>query len=608
MRLSLPAKFSGARATLTTPLAWTLLAMGLASLDLSLHLFTNWIPFDEGMLAMAGKLVRHGAWPHRDFTDVYSGGLAVLDAAAQWAFGDDLRALRIPFAAAAIGWVGVLAACFRRFVSPPAAAGLALVAFLWGPPIYPAAMPSWYVLFLGTGVVWCLLRWDETGRPGWWGAAGALIGLALFIKINALFLLAAAGCVLLTDDRFRAGLPGHVLMLAGILGATLMVARGWSPAAAVPFVLPLWALAATGIGHLWRTERSLRPDLTPLVRPGAWLAAGVAAIVLPWVAAYTLGGGAHALLEGVLVLPFRRSVYARMFPPGFWLPDLLAAGLLLLLLLRRFRTETAAWIAAALVGLTFFATEGARLGSKWTVLITWRELRVWAVGALLAVALVRWRETGPRGRTMMIAGWVAAWLALVQYPFAATNYVAYVAPLLFLAGCAAAAGRVARPLGAAIPLALAIWTLGVDHGQPLSLLGRRHASPPLTYARLDLPHGGLRVADYEAHGYEAIIRTLDRWGARTVVAGPDAPEIYYLGDRTLLDRELFEFTSPDWSAATFGERIAAHRPDAVVLNLRPFFSKVPPESVLARLPAPPVADTMIGPFLLLRLAPPPATP
>src|SRR6478609_4038512 len=106
--------------------SWTLLAMVLAALDLSLHLFNNWVAFDEGAMGLAGSLVRSGRWPHADYSDVYSGGLALLDAGAQWAFGDDLASLRIPLAIATMLWVALLAACFRRFVSAPAAAGLAL--------------------------------------------------------------------------------------------------------------------------------------------------------------------------------------------------------------------------------------------------------------------------------------------------------------------------------------------------------------------------------------------------------------------------------------------------------------------------------------------------
>ncbi|HEU4570738.1 MAG TPA: hypothetical protein VFS07_09210, partial [Gemmatimonadales bacterium] len=80
---------------------WTAFATAAAAVDLASHLFRDWVPHDEGALGLAGALVRGGAWPHRDFSDIYSGGLALLDAGTQLLLGDDLHALRIPLGIAA---------------------------------------------------------------------------------------------------------------------------------------------------------------------------------------------------------------------------------------------------------------------------------------------------------------------------------------------------------------------------------------------------------------------------------------------------------------------------------------------------------------------------
>ncbi|HET7042964.1 MAG TPA: glycosyltransferase family 39 protein, partial [Gemmatimonadales bacterium] len=266
--------------------AWDLLAMGVAASDLSLHLFRNWVSFVEGQLGLSAALVRQGRWPHLDYNDVYSGGLALLDAGAQRLFGDDLLALRIPLAVATILWVAVLAACLRRFVPPAAAAGLALVGYLWGPPLYTAAMPTWYLLFLATATLWCLLRWDESEDPRWWGAAGVCIGVALFFKINALFLLAGAGCVLLTDDRHRGGLVGGMVVLLGVLGALVTVGSGWWWPFAARLIVPLAIVAVVALRHSARTQKERPGGLRPMFVAGAWLALGVGAIVVPWFLTY----------------------------------------------------------------------------------------------------------------------------------------------------------------------------------------------------------------------------------------------------------------------------------------------------------------------------------
>jgi hypothetical protein len=587
---------------------WTTLAMALFALDLSQHLFVHWVSFDEGAMAQAASLVRGGAWPHRDFTDIYSGGLALLDAGAQWLLGDDLRSLRVPFGIAAVLWVGVLAACFRRFVPPAAAAGLALVAALWGPPLYTAAMPSWYLLFLATGMVWALLRWQETQAPGWWGLAGLLIGLAMFVKINALFLLAASGCVLLLDDRIRSGPLGLLLVILGIGGAGMTVSRGWPLGGAAMLFLPLAALAAAAVKHDRELADGVPADFRRALRPGAWLGLGLGLVLLPWLGAYALRGALGPLIDGMLVLPFKRTAFAAQVPPAFWLPDLFAMALLGWALLGRWSAQGAARAAVLVLAAAVFLIEAARRSPDPVVYYGWREIRILGLTALLAVAVVRWRTPGPEGRAMMVVGWVAAWFALLQYPFAAPNYFAYVAPLLLLAGTAAACRTIPRTLGAAIAVALALWTTGVDHDQPLTILGYGHFSPPRPLAVLDLPRGGLRVPEHEAIRYLSIDDLLDRWNARTIIAGPDAPEIYYLTGRPFQGREFFEFMAPDWSTAEFVERIRGRRPDALVLNLRPYFSRIPLDAVVAALPMRPTADTIIGNFRLLRFttAPPSA--
>lgn len=579
---------------------WTAAAVAFAAIDLSFHLFNGWVALDEGALALAGRLVREGQWPHRDFADVYSGGLAAAHAATQWILGDDLRALRIPFGLAVLLWVPLLAACFRRFLPAPAAAGLAVLGYLWGPSLYPAAMPSWYLLFLGTFVAWCLLRWHESGRPGWWSAAGVAIGCAILIKINALFLLAGAGAVLLTVRGARNPRVTALLLWSGIAGAWVTVSRGWALPQTLTLLLPLALLA---LRATWRGPTTSLPqgeDPPSWRTEGAMLAAGVAAVLVPWLGAYALTGGLAALVDGVLVLPFRRATFANYAPPTWGWIELAVAGAGAGLLIPRWSERALRTAAVALGLLALVAIERAHLDPETTVPLVWRIVRALGVLGLLGIPFVLERGPADRRTPLLVVGWIAGWFALVQYPFASTAYVAYVAPLLLLAAAAVASRSVSTPVGAVLGFALAAWSLGVNHGLPLSVLGRTYVSPPPALAPLDLPRGGLRVPAAEAAGYRAIVETLDRWGARAIVAGPDTPEIYYLSGRPLPDRELFEFLAPEWSAAVLAARIGARHPDAAVLNTVAYFSRVPIDSVLAQLPIPPIADTVIGPFLLLR--------
>lgn len=609
-----------ARLRVAPALGWTTLAMALAALDLSGHLFHGWVPHDEGALGLAAAAVRAGQWPHREFTDIYSGGLAFLDAGAQALLGDSLRSLRLPLALAAIAWVGLLAACFRRFAAPSAAAGLALLAFLWGPPLYPAPLPSWFLLFLATAVVWALFRWQETGAPRWWGLIGLLTGVGIFIKVNALFLLAGAGMVLLAgrpdpERRPAPDLGGRLaggaiagIAMAGALGGAAVIQRGWGWAYSWMLALPLLVLGLVAAERAWSAPGTARERLLPLRAPLAWLVGGLTIILVPWVAAYAMRGAAGSLAEGVLILPFRRSAFAALLPPVPGLVEL-AFAIGFAFLIRPPRAPSVArWVAGGIVLLAAFGIWRGRGNDVQVIETGWRIVRVLGVTTLLLLALHWSRDTGRAGGPFVAVATVAAWFALLQYPFAAPIYFAYVAPLLTLAAAALMhASATPRLVAVALALAMGGWALGTGHGQAVYDLGRRF-HPPVASAILPMPRGGIDVPAWQADAYARIVGRLDEWGARTIVAGPDAPEVYYLSGRAKADRDLFEFFDPAWSARTFARRIDSLRPDAVVLNLDPDFSRVAVDSVLAMLMTPPVADTTIGGFRLLRFADPDARP
>jgi hypothetical protein len=56
------------------PLLYVVLA--LSALLLAAHLRQGWIPHDEGTLGLSAERVLRGDLPHRDFDEVYTGGLS----------------------------------------------------------------------------------------------------------------------------------------------------------------------------------------------------------------------------------------------------------------------------------------------------------------------------------------------------------------------------------------------------------------------------------------------------------------------------------------------------------------------------------------------------
>ncbi len=108
----------------------------------------GWIPFDEGTIAHPAERVLQGELPHRDFDDVYTGGLARFDAVVFRVLGTRLIALRIAMFAVFLLWIPAVYYIATRFAGPVTAAAVTLLCVVWSIPTYPAAMPSWYNLFL----------------------------------------------------------------------------------------------------------------------------------------------------------------------------------------------------------------------------------------------------------------------------------------------------------------------------------------------------------------------------------------------------------------------------------------------------------------------------
>src|SRR5690349_7098059 len=93
------------------------IALAVSYLAVRPQLFVSWVPSDEGILAQAAERVMRGELPHRDFVDLWSGGLDHLNAAAFALLGPRLATMRV---VVAVAWLAGLAAMFaaaRHLVS-----------------------------------------------------------------------------------------------------------------------------------------------------------------------------------------------------------------------------------------------------------------------------------------------------------------------------------------------------------------------------------------------------------------------------------------------------------------------------------------------------------
>ena len=151
----------------------------------------GWIPHDEGMIGQSADRVLHGALPHVDYEEPYTGGLTYLYAALFKLAGVDLVNLRWLLFAAAAGAMWLTYAVTRRHL-PPLAAGLATwVAATWSFPNYFAGLPSWWMLLCALLQLWAMIRAVETDRARYVVLAAAAAGTALAIKQTGAYLVVA---------------------------------------------------------------------------------------------------------------------------------------------------------------------------------------------------------------------------------------------------------------------------------------------------------------------------------------------------------------------------------------------------------------------------------
>ena len=93
-----------------------LLLVAISAAYVGWHLFRGWIPHDDGALGQSAERLLNGELPHRDFDDIYTGGLSYLNAAAFELFGTSFASLRLPLYAAFLIWVPALYYIASRFV------------------------------------------------------------------------------------------------------------------------------------------------------------------------------------------------------------------------------------------------------------------------------------------------------------------------------------------------------------------------------------------------------------------------------------------------------------------------------------------------------------
>jgi hypothetical protein len=596
-----------------------LLLVAISAAYVGWHLFRGWIPHDDGALGQSAERLLNGELPHRDFDDIYTGGLSYLNAAAFELFGTSFASLRLPLFAAFLIWVPALYYIASRFVRQWAAAAITLLAVVWSLPNYTAAMPSWYNLFLATFGVAALFRHVEDGHRRWLVAAGIAGALSILVKVVGLYYVAGVLLFLVfrahAVARAEAGAQaargrGYAAFVSGslLIFITLLLRVIWAqlhPPEAAQYVLPAALVALLLATQEWTRPagrsgarflalaRLLLPFLGGLLLP-------IAIFLIP----YIRSGSVGTLVNGVFLLPMKRLGFAvRNVLPLWTMLACLPLGVFVLRLVRdrRRAEERVALITAAVLAAVLVLT----VTTPTTHRIVWNSARnLLPLVSMLGVAVL-WRKREADHRHPLLRQQFAALLSvtalgnLVQFPYFVPIYFCYIAPLLILTMVAlyAYAPPVKRVLpGIIVAFYLLFAVVNVNTATVFTMGGFYRPYPPTT--RLTLPRGGIDVTPQQEDVYARLIPML-RARARGgyVWASRDCPEIYFLAGLKNPTRTFFDFfdDTTAYTARTL-RMLDEHDVTIIVMNRWPAFSpQFTDDLVTALMQRYPFA-TDIGPF------------
>jgi len=550
-----PAHKNGRKRLLIFALVWIVGALYTGSL-----LKRGWVPHDEGTIAQSAQRVLEGQLPHRDFDELYTGGLSYLNAFAFRTLGENLAAPRIVLFAFFLVWIPAVYFVGSRFVGTIAAGTVTLVAIAYSLPNYTAAVPSWYNLFFATFGLAAVLQFLSSGQRKWLFIAGLAGGTSFLFKLSGLYFVAGALLFFVfreqeldraesTHSRARSYSAFVTLALLLFVASLFSIAgRSLSSVAVFEFIVPGEILALVCI---WR---QFTPSSTPtplrfrrLLAMLVPFAIGVALPIALFLIPYLRSGAIAEFINGVFILPGRRLAFAARRPPGFGLNKLLTTGALLFLIWAAYTNRLRSRLTHLLIGLALVVcvvlskTDPRLYGALWSPLLLLIPFSV-----LAAVALLANQNTSTLGRQelfLVIA--VTATCSLIQLPFSVGIYFCYVAPLLALSLAAIFSGarapsRVLAGLLLAFYLAFAVFRVTPSFIYAMSYFYQ--PDPQTTPLRLHRG-GGLRVNAGEAEMYDALIPFIEAHagGSSFIYAAPDCPEVYFLAGMNNPTRTIFDF-------------------------------------------------------------------
>lgn len=552
----------------------------IAVVSIAVMVSHSWVPLDEGTTLLAARWAEAGALPHRDFAYPYTGGLAALHALTVRLVGDSMLAPRLNLLVAFALWLPAIWVIARRFATPAVAALTMLACAWWSVLVYPAAMPTWYLLFCATWATAALARWHDTGALRWVILAGVAAGVAIAIKQTGLGTLVGAGFGVLAIHQHREMRAGEtlrrpaqkvftlsLLAVATIVPIAIILRRGVLSGEALAITLPLGAVILALAVREWNspTASSTRRLM------GAWGALGLGALlpIAALVAWYAVNGAVDSFVAANTggVLRTAATIERAMTP---W-PAMLSYGLPATLViggLAYLTTRVRPSGAALAVGLLLTLAVGVAASE-----FTPAYLGVWYSAQLLlpAAVVVIGRRRGGDDPIPLVVAAAAALLAINQVPYGAPNYFAYVAPLGFLAALAAGVAVPRRAMLATLVVLTAFggWFHRIGSVQSVGF------GPVWWDDAHPLPgsHGKLLVTAPDSAAYDRLVSLVaTHSGPERFLAGPELGALYALtGTRRVVAQPYLLTDDPLGDSTAIAAAVDTTLVSAVAVNDEPHF-------------------------------------
>lgn len=557
----------------------------------------GWIPHDEGSLAQSAQRVLDGELPHRDFDEIYTGGLSFLYAAAFKSVGLNLFSIRIVLLIFFLGFVPSLYAIALRFASPLLAGAIALLGVAWSVPNYFAGVPSWYNLFFATFGTLALIRHVETQKPKWLFLAGLCGGFSSITKVSGIYYVIAALLFLTYRELFIASdraqnRPMHSwaffslkgLVYACFLGFLIFLLRFRLGAMeALHFLLPVVSICVVLLEAEWQVGqgrfRSRLETLFRLLFPFGW---GVVLPVIILLIPYLFTNSVGDFIQGVFVAPQKRLLSATMrFPPFRTVAASIPyATLLLFPFVRRHRLRfDRRFQMALMIPLALALSSSENFSVYQSVWQSARSLSVVAVlgGCVTLIQSLRFSLGSVAQRQILLLLIVTtALVSLVQFPFAGPIYFVYAAPLVAVTLLAIVTIQPSAPqllhFGIlCFYLLFAVFWMNTGYVPNLGIVYTAYRPESV----LDLGRGGIRVTESDKALYTQLVELIRKkhGGSPYIYATPDCPEVYFLSGMRNPTRTIFDFlndsqSEPAWLSGV----LETNNVNVVAINRWPHFS------------------------------------